>query len=384
MENLVLVLKAVFLLLACIGAIYYIASTIALVAHFQGSDKKSKHLEDLPAVSVLKPVCGLDSDAAINLRSFLDQDYPNYEVLFGVLDKGDEAVELIRSIEDESARAKVFIGSDIAGANNKVQILHNLLQHSTGEIIIVSDAETRVTSDWLRRMVSEFCDSRVGGVTCMYRGVKPKGPADILEGLYMTCVFAPGVACSRFLQRIQFALGATTAVTRTALMKIGGFEPFANFLADDYQLGYRIANAGYDMVLSDYVVDIALSGEGLASVLERELRWSRTTRISRPAGHFGLIFTFGFAYAVSLSILAGFSKLALSVLIGITIIRLITALFASVVCLQEREIVKRIMLLPVRDLLCFWIWIASYCSNTIKWRGRSLHVRSDGTMIVAE
>jgi len=366
-----------FLVLAFLGALYYVLSTAALCSRFRARRPNTQHpTPDTQRVSVLKPVCGLEHGARASFETFLRQDYPDYEVIFGALDADDPAVSVVREVED----ASLVIGSGIEGSNNKVRILDNLARHATGDILIVTDADTRVTPDFLSRIAEPFLDPRVGAVTCLYRGVGAKSIADALEGLHMTCVFAPGVACAERLHGIDFGLGAAIAVRRSALDEIGGFEAIVDYLADDFQLGRRVAEAGYEVVLCDYVIEIVLGGAAMREVLARELRWSRTTRVSRPRGHFGLVVTFGFAYAALFLIASGFSAPGWAVSAGVALVRFATAL-AGARALGDREFARRAFLLPMRDMLSFGLWLAGYLSRTVTWRGRKLRVLGDGKMV---
>ena len=374
-------IEIALLVLATLGTLYYILSILALVRHFRGARPTLCPLRAPPTSSLLKPVSGVDADARDGFLSFLKQDYPDYEVLFGVLEPDDPATDVISDAIQGGGNATLHVGSGIQGANNKVRILHNLAGRAIGGILVVTDADTRVTPDFLTTITRPFEDPEVGAVTCLYRGTGARTAADALEGLHMTCVFAPGVAAAKALGGIDFGLGAAIAVRRSALDAIGGFEAIVDYLADDYQLCHRVAGAGYRVVLSDYVVDIMLSGEPLRAVLRRELRWSRTTRVSRPIGHFGLVVTFGFTYALGFLIASGLSAAGWYVLATVLAVRLVTAWVGARICLGDRESPRRLHLLPARDVLSFGIWTAGYFSNTVNWRGRKLRVLRDGRMI---
>lgn len=370
------IVATVLLIMACLGTIYYILSTLALISHFR---KTKHHAQYSPMISVLKPVRGIDADAESNFDSYLDQQYEGYEVFFGVLDADDPAIPLISNVIKGHSNASLFIGSDLPGANNKVRILHNLAKHAQGEILIITDADTRVEPDALSKVVSLFEDESVGVVTCMYRGIRSKTIADALEELNMTCIFEPGVACAKYLHA-DFGLGALIAIRRSTLDAIGGFEAIADYLADDYQLAHRASRAGFRVELSDYVVDIVLSGARLRDVLLRELRWAQTQRICNPVGYVGLAVTFGFAYAVVYWIISGFSLQASIILLSIALIRFITAYIGAYMCLSDYEFQRHIYLLPLRDLLSLGIWAAAFFVRTVRWRGRRLKLTKDGKM----
>lgn len=386
------------LTMAAAGTLYYILAALALVSHYlrlgryRAGPPHPANTQPgvLPTVSVLKPVRGLDHGAKANFLSNLTQDYRDYEVLFGVLDSDDPAVPVISDAVAQCAakqanngfrHASLSIGSDIPGANNKVRILHSLAARATGEIIVITDADTRVAPDFLAAIVAPFTDPAVGVVTCMYRGTQAATIGDGLEGLHMTCVFAPGVASAWYLCGIDFGLGPAMALRRSVLEDMGGFESIVDYLADDFQLAYRARKAGYKVELSGYVVDVVLARESLRDVLTRELRWSRTTMISKPVGHTGLVISFGFAYAVLFWLMTGLSPEGWLVLGSVTVVRAVTAAVGARFCLDDREFGRRIHLLPLRDVLSFGVWIAGYFSRTVKWRGRKLRLRSGGKMM---
>lgn len=373
----------ILLLAAAAGAAYYALSALAIVSFFRGK-RAGPAVEPKPRVSVLKPVKGLDRGAQANFRSYLAQDYPAYEVLFGVLDIDDPAIDIILDTIQGDKRASLHIGTTIRGANDKVRVLHQLAKRAGGEILVITDADSRVEPHFLSAITAPFADESVGVVTCMYRGIEAQDTADALEGLHMTCVFAPGVACARSLAGgIDFGLGAAIAIRAHVLRAIGGFESIADCLADDFQLGHRSAALGYRVELSRYVVDQVLSGQGLRAVLARELRWSRTTRVSRPLGHLGLVFTFGFVYALGFLGCSGFAAVGWEVTAAVAAVRLATATLITR-RLGDRDFAKRIWLLPIRDVVSFGIWIASYCGKTVSWRGRKLRLAKDGRIAPVE
>lgn len=374
------VFSTVTLGLAAIGTIYYVVSTLALILFSRRSRVPRDVSSGKPSISVLKPVCGLDREGRENLASFIHQDYDDFEIRLGFLDPNDPTAAEVRLAAEESERVIVRPGVRIEGSNNKVRILHNLAEDCTGEIIVIADSDVRVTPDFLTRLSEPFSDPSVGVVTCLYRGIKANGVADSLEGLYMTCDFAPGVASSSVFGEIGYALGAASAIRRKTLETFGGFSSLADFIADDFQLGKKAVESGYRVVLSNYVADIVLSAAGMREVAARELRWSRTIRISQPLGHLGLIFTYGFAFSVIFCLLSGGSRLGWLVLLVSAVSRGCTALVGARVCLGDREFPRRMCLLPVSDLMSFGIWANSFFSRSVIWRGRRLRLLRGGKM----
>lgn len=368
----------VFAVMAAVGALYYVLSTLALARHFRRPTTENR--KPLPKVSVLKPVCGLDPQLRRNLLTYLDQNYPDYQVLFGALDADDPAAPLLQGLAGDCAHCSAHFGSAIAGANRKVRILHSLAARATGEILVITDADTRATPDFLARVVACFSDPAVGAATCFYRGVNARSTADALEALHMTCAFAPGVASAQALGGLSFGLGAAIAIRAQVLREIGGFEAIVDYLADDFQLGRRVAQAGHVVALTDYVIEIALGGDDLAEVLTREMRWSRTIRVSNPRGHLGMAATFGFAYAVFFWAAAGFSAMGWLALAAAAALRGATAWYSARVCLGDAEFLRRAHLLPLRDVLSLGVWVAGYVSRRVAWKGQAFRVSPDGTI----
>lgn len=373
------IVSGVFLALAAIGAIYYLLSTTALAACFKGKPPVP-NADFAPAVSILKPVCGADRDADTNFSSYLQQNYPKYEVLFGVLDAADPAIGSILDSIQGHKRASLHIGTTIRGANNKVRVLHQLERRASGEIIVITDADTRATPDFVRAIVGPFEDECVGVVTCLYKGTYGVTVGDALEGLHMTCIFAPGVACARRLPALDFGMGAAIAIRAGVLRQIGGFERIADYLADDYQLGHLPATIGHRVELCRYVAEVVLAGQGLQETLARDLRWCRTTRASRPLGHLGLALTFGTAYAFIHLLTSGFSPIGWACLASVAALRFGTACIGAVFCLGDREFPKRLWLLPLRDLLSFGVWLVGFAGRGVSWRGRRLRVLRNGIL----
>jgi len=368
-----------FAILAGIGAVYYAVSAYALHRHFRAQPRETP-FDHTPRVSVLKPVCGVDTEAEANFRSYVEQDYPDFEVLFGALDKDDPAAEIAAGVAATSERARFHVGASIAGSNNKVRILHELALRAVGEVIVVTDADTRADPDFLRRLVAPFADAEVGAVTCLYRGIHAHTVADKLEGLHMTTCFAPGVAMSEMIGPVDFALGAAVALKREALSRIGGFEAVVDYLADDFQIGNRVARLGFRVIVSDCVVDLTLSGESLADVLRREVRWVRTTRASRPAGYVGLVFSFGFAYALMGLLASRFSAAGWALFGVVSTIRLVGA-WVGAVRMGDSEFASRVHLMPLRDVASFLVWIGGFLSKNVVWRGRKLRVETGGKCV---
>ncbi|HEY7676024.1 MAG TPA: glycosyltransferase, partial [Candidatus Methylomirabilis sp.] len=236
-----------------------------------------------PPMTILKPVKGMDPDLLGNLRSFCRQDYPAYQILFGAADPEDPAVGVVHQVlaEHPEADARLVLCPEPLGPNGKVSSLHQMAAQARHEILVISDSDTRVAPDYLRRVAAPFADPEVGLVTALYRGVAPAGLAAHLERLIIHTLFVPGVLVAYLLEGMTFALGATMAMRRKVLDDLGGFAAFAHVLADDYQIGRRAVAAGYTVALADTMVDCVLGRISFRIFFARQVRWARTMRSCR-------------------------------------------------------------------------------------------------------
>jgi len=255
----------------------------------------------LPPISILKPLKGTDPEIYESFRSHCIQDYPEYEIIFGVSDPHDPAIESVKKLQREfpDRRIQLLVCPKILGANVKVSNLAQMLAEARNDWLIVNDSDIRVESDYLRRVTAPLVDARIGMVTCLYRGVAGATLGSHLEGLGISTDFCPSVLAAWQLEGgIRFGLGSTLAFRRTELEKIGGFASFVDYLADDYELGKRIAGLGLTVKLSDVVVETYLPSYRLREFFAHQLRWARGVRDARAGGYIGLIFTFGIMWSL--------------------------------------------------------------------------------------
>jgi len=333
----------------------------------------------LPTVSILKPVRGLDAEAYENFCSFLEQDYPNdYEVLFGVTNPQDPALKLVQRLQRDFPDRKIaaFVAPR-RGANDKVSILCHLAQQAANDVFVVCDSDMRVTPDYLRRICTPLQDPAVGLVTCLYRGERPKTFTARLEALYMVTTFLPSVFVGRRYLSTGFALGATNALRREQLLEIGGFAPILNHLADDYQLGVRVAATGHRIHFSDYVAQSTLGPTTFREQWQREVRWAKCTRISRPLEYPGLPLTFSTPVALATAASLGFSPLGWSVL-GVSLVLRWLVGWQMAHHTHDTVFPRAWFWLPLRDLLTAAVWCAALVGQEVKWRGERFALRKGG------
>jgi ceramide glucosyltransferase len=349
------------------------------------SEKKGTGFQStqvLPPISILKPLKGTDPEIYECFRSHCLQDYPEYEIIFGVSDAIDPAVESVKSLQREfpDRRIQLVMSPAILGANVKVSNLAQMLPEARYDYLIIDDSDIRVEPDYLRRVIAPLSDSRVGMVTCLYRGVAAKTLGSRLEALGISTDFCAGVLAARQLEGgIHFGLGSTLAFRRAELEEIGGFTSIVNHLADDYELGNRIAELGLAIKLSDVVVETYLPAYRLKDFLAHQLRWARGVRDARAGGYFGLAFTFGILWALLAIAASGARLWSWGTLASMLFLRFAVALVVGWKLLRDRQGLKHAWLIPLRDLTAVVIWIVSLVGHTVTWRGERFSLK-DGKL----
>ena len=313
-----------------------------------------------------------------SLRSHCLQDYPEYEIIFGVSDANDPATSSVQRLQREfpTLRLRLIVCPKTLGANGKVSTLAQMMAVGGNDHLIVNDSDIRVDPDYLRRVVVPLADARVGMVTCLYRGVTASTLGSRLESLGIGTDFCVGVLVARQLEGLTFALGSTMALRRTDLEKIGGFESFVDYLSDDYELGKRISDLGLEIKLSHEVVETYLPAYSVRGFFTHQLRWARGVRDSRPGGYLGLLFTFGLLWSVLALFTAGGAPWAWMLLGVMFLLRLAVALMVGRVVLRDRHILGHLWLLPLRDLIAVGVWIASFAGHTVTWRGDRFRLKT--------
>jgi ceramide glucosyltransferase len=373
-----------FLALAAAPVIYYFIAIVAARKFFSAPAKSSQPLDFFPPVSILKPIRGLDRETYENFSSFCRQDYPEFEILFCVSDDTDPAVPVIKKIiADFPGRSiRLLAGAPEIGVSDKVNKLCRMAREARHEVVIVSDSDVRVEPGFLRAVAGLFQDPKVGGVTCLYRGLTDGGFAADLEALGNSSDFAPGVLVARLFGGLDFMLGAVMATTKKHLTEIGGFEALADYFCDDYELGNRIAARGHRVELSRFPVDIVYPHETMGDAFRHQLRWNLSIRYSRPWGHAGLIFSNWVPWAVVVGALVSWKAAAAYGGIAL-LIRMAMATSTGFAGMRDRLVLRKLWLLPVRDVFAFVVWMASFFAQRIHWRGRLFRVRDKKLVPVA-
>lgn len=365
------------------SAAAFVRARNAGIACPEPAEGSARATQALPPVSMLKPLKGIDPDIYESFRSHCLQEYPEYEIIFGVSDAEDPAVASVRHLQQEFPQRAIqlVVCSEELGTNVKVSNLEQMLKAARYEHLIVNDSDIRVDAAYLRHVVEPLSKPEVGMVTCLYRGIPVPTLGSRLESLGISTDFCPGVLVVCELEGgLRFALGSTLAFRRADLQRIGGFHSIVDFLADDYELGKRIAGLGLQVLLSDVVVETHLPAYDLAGFLAHQIRWGRGVRDARKGGYFGLISTFGLIWALLAVIAADGAPWAWMIFAAVLILRFAVAVVVGNGVLSDRNVLRYLWLLPLRDLIAFGVWVVSFFGHTVTWRGDRFQLK-DGKLI---
>ena len=355
---------------------YHLAVSIA-ASRFRSETEPAA--EFAPPVSILKPLRGIEPNFHATLATFFRQQYPQFEIIFGLSDPNDPARWTLAQLQRDfpAVPVKVVVVREAAATNPKMGKLQRMVEEASHDVLVVSDADIAVGPEYLRDVVRPLADERVGMVTCLYRGIPRGGLWSVLEALGMSAEFAGQVLLGRALTGMRFGLGATMATRKKQIAEIGGLAPWSDYLADDYILGDRIAAAGYRIHLSRCVVDTLLPHRTWKELWHQQLRWARTIRACSPRGYSGLLFAYGAPLAL-LPALYHTTRLSLAVLVGAFLLRFVAAWASGILVCKDRLVEKFLWLIPVRDLLALVIWLLSFAGSKIVWRGARFRLEPSG------
>jgi len=357
---------------ALAAACYYLLALIAAARWGQGQQRKAVRAE-LPPVSILKPVRGRDPRFYEAIVSHVRQKYSEFEILFGVGDPADPALEDIARLKREYPDAPISVHLATTQAPNaKVGVLAELARHARYPVLLVNDSDIVVEPGYLETVTAPLLDPAIGLVTCLYRAAA-QSPASRIEALGIATEFMPSVLVARLLGVAEFALGSTMVFRASALQQIGGFEAISGYLADDYHLGRSITELGQRVVFAPVVVETDLGAESWRQTWRHQLRWSRTIRVSRPAGYYGYVVT-----QASLWALVAFSAHQWWAGTFTLAVRMVTGVVVGAGILKDRKVLRDFWLIPIRDLLGFAVWLAGGFGKDVEWRGSRLRLNSDG------
>jgi ceramide glucosyltransferase len=369
------VITADLVLIGC-----WVYCLLAVIAAFRHSRSGRPALPGKQgAISVLKPLSGLDEGLEDNLRSYFEQDYPEFELLFAVRHNWDPAVAVVRRLMREypAGASKLIVTGEPPYPHAKVFSLKCMFDRARHDLIVMGDSDVRVGRDFCHSLAAEFEEERLGLVTCPYRAVSGKSIWSRLEAVGMNTDFHAGLFTAVMMEGTKFAVGPTIVARRSVLEALGGIERVKNYLAEDYMLGRIAAEQGFVVRLSPYVVEHRIGSESMRQNFSHRLRWARSTRRSRPWGYVGQFFTHPIPVALLMTLAWP----------GCWRLLAVTAVFraAAAWTVSERILGAAIpwALLPLQDFIGFLFWIAGFFGKSIHWRGQRYTLNRDGTLELA-
>jgi ceramide glucosyltransferase len=366
--------SSVFLALALMGVIRFRRDASQQLHAIPGD-------AHLPPVSVLKPVHGLEAQLKENIESFFRQDYPNFEILFASDRADDPALEVVREITARypHIRCRVLVVNP-PWPNPVVYAFHSMAEAATHEILVTADSDVEVSSNYLREVVAPLLDPQVGMVTCVYRGKNVAGFFSGLTAIGMSVEMTAGVLVANLMEGMKFGLGPTTVVRKDSLARIGGYAALQDYMAYDFAIGNLIAKAGYRVVLSGHIIDHVVNQKSFRHMWQNQLRWAQTTRYSRPKGHFGTGLIFSMPYGVlGFIACAGLGHWGVgAILLSLAVLnRLVEAWLVGWMVVRDPHVRRAPWLYPLRDLLGFVVWFASYLNLRYVWRDGRFELKGE-------
>ena len=340
----------------------------------------------LPAITIFKPVHGMEAQLERNLESFFQQDYPAFEIVLGARDANDAGLQLADKVRQRypQVKSRIVVSGPPTWPNAKVFSLSKMIPGSSNDYFVISDSDVQVSPDFLRNVIPALLDPKIGLVTCPYRGVTAGDFWSTLEALGMSVEMPSGVMVADMLEGIRFALGPAVALRRDALEKIGGIAATADYYSDDFVLGNLVWAAGYKVIFSHHIIQHVLTPRSLKRTLGDQLRWMKSTRFSRPLGHIGTGLTYSMPFGVLGLVSAaavGHWVLGVGLLMAAFVNRVVQSIAVGWGIIGDRRALYLSWLYPVRDLLGFFTWLGSFGSRTFFWRGETYRFSKGGRII---
>jgi ceramide glucosyltransferase len=377
-SEILIVAAAIFALLGVAGTTYF-ALSIRAALRYRTEVRTQTPSRYAPPVSILKSLKGVDQNMYAALFSHCVLDYPEYEILFGVRDPEEPALNVVRKLSEHFPLQSLRIVHcpEFLGLNGKVSNLAQMLPHARYDHIVINDSDIVVPRDYLRRVISPLVDPMVGMTTTLYRASAGQSVWSKVEALGLSSDFAGGVLLARAMEGgIRFGLGATIATTKEVLAEIGGLTLLADCLGDDYELGARTAATGSRVELTTPVVETALPDYDFREFWLHQMRWARNVKDRRPGQYFGLIATFGFAWAILAVVALPAAWWTWTIFAVTALVRVTAAFVVGKGVLDDAQVLRDLWLLPLRDFLALAIWIGSFFGNTVVWRGLRFRLKN--------
>ncbi|MDJ0895400.1 MAG: glycosyltransferase [Alphaproteobacteria bacterium] len=384
MNTLWILIQVVLLVPVFCGSLYCVLCILAAEHFLKGRHRRFyPDPPDWPPVTILRPIYGLDKDLEASLRSACTQDYPVYQVVASVQRMDDPALPILRHLADEFGEDRITIVAVDSEPvfNGKIQNLQNALQAARYDVLVISDSDVRLQPDYLKAIVRPLQDPTVGYVCTVYRAVRAETWHEKLELLSLNADFMISIVFAEVTGASDFCLGPSVAFRRSGLELIGGFEALSEYLVEDYELGRRLIGRGYRMILVPHFVEVIMDLAGLRQWWDHQLYWDLNTRSARPWAYFMTVLTRSVPFAVMFALVRLFDPVGLLVLLGALGVRLGSAALMLSRHIEDREGLRALALLPLRDLAGFAIWLFALFQRTVVWRGREFRIAGDGRIL---
>ena len=374
---------AYLFLILTVGAWVYQLLALVCLWRFFGQPLPALPAGPTPGVTVLKPLKGLETGGRQCLESFLTQDYHPYQVIFGVPDPQDPALPLLEELRQAFPHREVdiLVCPESLGLNPKISTLRQMEPRARYDYLLIADSDVQVPPDFLSRVAAALQEPDVGLVCCPYRAGAAKTFGARLEALTIAADFIPSVATAFYVEGIRFALGATMALSRPVLASIGGLAALADYLADDYQLGWRVSQMGLQVRLLPLAVTTHNPAMSFKDYLAHQLRWARTYRVCRPKGYLAYGITHALVYSAAFLLASALAPAALGLTAATLALRGAIAYFSERHCLKGDLPLQALWLLPLKDCLSFGLWLLSFLGGGVTWKDRRFRVTPEGRLV---
>ncbi|WP_267384419.1 glycosyltransferase [Cyanobacterium sp. uoEpiScrs1] len=369
-------------LIPILGGTIFSILTVLTIQYFLKNSKSDIIDSFTPPLTVLKPVRGLEKNLKHNLCTIATQDYPNYQVIYSVQDPEDLAFPILKEIQEKfgSSRISIVVSTLEVGANGKINNLLGAIKEARHDIIVISDSDTNLRPDYLKKIVAPLDNPEVGCVCTLFKVTKGDSWFEKMELLSINADFIPSVIFAEVTGASNACLGPSIAIKQSTLKEIGGLDSLADYLVEDYEIGRRVWTSGKKMILLPYIIDTVVSLKNVRDWWTHQVYWDQNTYLAKPIPFIATILIRSIPFALLFALIRG-DIIGLYNLIGVIIIRLITAGITSWK-MEDIEGIKSLYLLPFRDILGLAFWILSFSQRTVVWRGVKFKVTSHGKMVV--
>jgi ceramide glucosyltransferase len=368
------------------GSLYGLLCVLAVIRLQMRARRDRPPATSWPAVTVLKPICGLEKDLAQNLRSACEQDYPEFQVVLSTQKSDDPALPLLYQIQREfgAERVDVVVDDSQTAPNGKIRNLLGALPRARYAVLVISDSDVRLRPDYLKTIVAPLSEPGVGCACTYYKAARAETWYEALEQLTLNADFVPSLVFASVTGASRFVLGASTALPRSLLDEIGGLSGLSDYLVEDFEMGRRILATGKRVVIAPYFVDTMVDLKTPRQWWNHQLYWDQNTRAANPGGLLATVFVRAVPFALLFALVRLFDPIGRAVLVGAIFIRLVTAGAFLGVGLGDWTSVRRLPLLPLRDVTGLVSWLLAFVWPTVIWRGERFILTRDGRMVPKE